>query len=60
MPDRVLSFVEARAADLGGERFLSPMEKMILKRLRPTTQKVKANVMLRLTEDMSSPPTGIA
>jgi hypothetical protein len=41
MPDRVLSFVQARAADLGGERFLSPIEKMILKRLRPTTQKVK-------------------
>lgn len=41
MPDRVLSFVEARANDLGGERFLSPMEKIILKRLRPTTQKFK-------------------
>jgi hypothetical protein len=52
MPDRVLSFVEARAAELGGEQFLSPLEKMILKRLRPTTQKVTACVMLRLTEDV--------
>lgn len=43
MPDRVLSFIEARAAELGGERFLSPLEKTILKRLRPTTQKVKVN-----------------
>ena len=51
MPDRVLSFVEARAADLGGERFLSPIEKMILKRLRPTTQKVKVGDA-EVTEDV--------
>jgi hypothetical protein len=43
MPNRVLSFIEARAAELGGEKFLSPLEKIILKRLRPTTQKVTAN-----------------
>ena len=43
MPDRVLSFLEARAVELGGEKFLSPMEKTILKRLRPTTQKVTVN-----------------
>jgi hypothetical protein len=40
MPDRVLSFIEARAVELGGERFLSSMEKTILRRLRPTTGKV--------------------
>lgn len=43
MPDRVLSFLEARAAELGGERFLSAMEKTILKRLRPTTRKVEVD-----------------
>jgi hypothetical protein len=40
----VLAFIEKRAADLGGTKNLSPMEKMIVAKLTPKTRTVQENV----------------
>ncbi len=40
----VLSFIEKRAADLGGRKNLTPMEKMIISKLTPKTRSVQEAV----------------
>lgn len=40
----VLSFIDSRAADLGGVKNLSPMEKMIVVKLSPKTVRAKESV----------------